>query len=82
MKNSNGFESFIAQNSNWECRKAAYMFFLVFCNSPFRNALPLFICLRNSVFCITYLQKNLIKKRTKNKKPKTNTITNLTLNKC
>lgn len=70
MKNSNGFESFIAHKTVTGS-EAAYMFFLVFCNSPFRNALPLFICLRNSVFCITYLQKNLKKKteqKTKNQK--------------
>lgn len=83
MKNSNGFESFIAHKTvTGSVVRRHTCFFLVFCNSPFKNALPLFICLRNSVFCITYLQKNLKKKRTKNKKPKTNTKTNLTLNKC
>lgn len=72
MKNSNGFESFTAHKTvTGSVVRRHTCFFLVFCNSPFRNALPLFICLRNSVFCITYLQKNLKKKteqKTKNQK--------------
>lgn len=68
MKISNGFESFIAHKTvTGSVVRRHTCFFLVFCNSPFRNALPLFICLRNSVFCITYLQKNLKKKKTEQK---------------
>lgn len=71
MKNSNGFESFIAHKTvTGSVVRRHTCFFLFFCNSPFRNALPLFICLRNSVFCITYLQKNLKKKPNKKQKTK------------